>query len=102
MIKILKLNNKNYLSKLNKLIQKRKIKSKFNSNIVNKILHDVRKNGDKALLKYEKKYNKNSEIIFGRKKIIKITNSLKPNIKKAIDLAYNRIFLFHSKQNLDD
>ena len=100
MIKILKLNNKNYLSKLNKLIQKRKIKSKFNSNIVNKILHDVRKNGDKALLKYEKKYNKNSEIIFGRKKIIKITNSLKPNIKKAIDLAYNRIFLFHSKQKV--
>ena len=57
MIKILKLNNKNYLLKLNKFLQQRKIKSKINSNIVNKIINDVRKNGDKALLKYEKKYS---------------------------------------------
>ena len=74
MIKILKLNNKNYLLKLNKFLQQRKIKSKINSNIVNKIINDVRKNGDKALLKYEKKYSKNSEITFGRKKIDKIIN----------------------------
>ena len=100
MIKILKLNNKNYLLKLNKFLQQRKIKSKINSNIVNKIINDVRKNGDKALLKYEKKYSKNSEITFGRKKIVKIINSLEPKIKKAIDLAYNRIFFFHSKQKV--
>ena len=58
MIKILKLNNKNYLLKLNKFLQQRKIKSKINSNIVNKIINDVRRNGDKALTKYEKRYYK--------------------------------------------
>ena len=41
---------------------------KINSNVVKNIISDVRKNGDKALIKYEMKYAKNNEIITKKKK----------------------------------
>ena len=71
MIKILYCNKKNYDSKLNKLLSKRKSEDKNSKNIAVKIISDVKKNGDKAVVKYEKKYNKNSEIIVNKKKNIK-------------------------------
>ena len=71
MIKILDCNNKNYVSKLSKLLIKRKSDDKISKNIVVKIIRDVKKNGDKAVVKYEKKYSKNSEIIVNKKKVSK-------------------------------
>ena len=68
MIKILNSKKKNFNSSLNQLLLNRKNKIKFNSNIVIKIIKDIKKNGDKALLKYEKKYSKNNEIILSKKK----------------------------------
>jgi len=100
MIKILYCNKKNYDSKLNKLLSKRKSEDKNSKNIAVKIISDVKKNGDKAVVKYEKKYNKNSEIIVNKKKISKSIRSLDPKIKKAIDFAYNRVYKFHAKQKV--
>ena len=97
MIKILYCNNKNYVSKLSKLLIKRKSDDKISKNVVVKIISDVKKNGDKAVVKYEKRYNKNSEIIANKKKISKSIRSLDSKIKRAIDFAYNRIYKFHSK-----
>ena len=100
MIKYLDCNRGNYLKKLNSLILKRPKSTKKTLKIVNAILDDLRKNGDKALLKYEKKFSKNLEI--KNKKIInrKIYKSLDQKIKKAINLSYNRIYKFHSKQKV--
>ena len=58
----------------------------------------LKKNGDKALLKYEKKFNQNNTIIPSSKQIKKSINSLDKKVKKAIDTAYNRIYKFHSLQ----
>ena len=102
MIKTLNCTQKNYQLKLNKLLYKRQIGVKFNENIVNKIISDVKKNGDKALIKYEKKYSKNTELASIKKKITKSIKSLDPKIKKAIDFSYNRIFKFHSKQKVQN
>ena len=63
--------NKNYISKLSKLFLKIKIESKTNEKLVKRIINDVKKNGDKALIKYEKKYSKNSEIVCKESKILK-------------------------------
>ena len=68
MIKILYCNNKNYISKLSKLLIKRKSDDKISKNVAVKIISDVRKNGDKALIKYEMRYAKNNEIISKKKK----------------------------------
>tara|TARA_B110001454_G_scaffold29789_1_gene29137 strand:- start:113 stop:1399 length:1287 start_codon:yes stop_codon:yes gene_type:complete len=98
MIKILDSRSKNFEKELDKLLSKRKNKIQLNSVLVTKIIKDVKKNGDKAILKYERKFNKNSIIIPSVKQISKSIRSLDKKIKKAIDLAYNRIYKFHSLQ----
>ena len=100
MIKILDSKKNNFSSSLDNLLLKRKNKIKFNSNIVVNVIRDIKKNGDKALIKYEKKFGKNS-IIFSRpKEIQKQIKNLDKKVKKSIDLAYSRIFQFHSKQKV--
>ena len=59
MIKILDCNKKNYIFKINDLLRKRKSKHNSAKKVVQKIIVDVKKNGDKALIKYERKYNNN-------------------------------------------
>jgi histidinol dehydrogenase len=68
MIKILDSKVKNFESTLDKILSKRKNKVQRNSVSVTKIIKDVKKNGDKAILKYEKRFNKNSTIIPNPKK----------------------------------
>ncbi|MDA9687553.1 histidinol dehydrogenase [Candidatus Pelagibacter sp.] len=98
MIKILDATAKNFDKALDKLLSRRKSKVQLNSISVTKIIKDVKKNGDRAILKYEKKFNNNNIITPSSKQITKSIKSLDPKIKKAIDLAYNRIYKFHSLQ----
>ena len=97
-MKILDCNNKIFDKNLNNLLLQRKKKISSNSVSVTSIIRDVRKNGDKALLKYEKKFNQNSTIVPNSKKVSKYIGLLDKNVKKAIDLAYSRILKFHSLQ----
>ena len=83
---------------LEKLLLSRKNKVKSNSVSVSGIIKDVKKNGDKAVLKYERKFNENSVIVPTPQSIAKSIASLDKKVKKAIDLAYNRIYKFHSLQ----
>ena len=68
MIKILKLNNKNSLKLLKIFLDKRKSIQKNQTSIVSKIIQNVKKNGDKAVLNYEKKFSqiktKSNKILF--------------------------------------
>jgi len=100
MIKILDSKKNSFSSSLANLLLKRKNKIKFKSNIVINIIRDIKKNGDKALLKYEKKFGKNSIIFLKHKEIQKQIKNLDKKVKKSIDLAYSRIFKFHSKQKV--
>ena len=98
MIKILDSKNKNFDNILDNLLSKRKNKIQLSSASVIKIIKDVKVNGDKAILKYEKRFNKNSIIAPNKEKINRLIKSLDPKVKRAIDLAYNRIYKFHSFQ----
>jgi len=60
LMKILNSKNKNFDKLLDSFLLKRKKRLQSNSVSVSKIVNDVRKNGDKALLKYEKRFNKNN------------------------------------------
>ena len=51
-----------------------------------------------CIIKYEKKFNQNKTIIPSAKQISKSIKSLDKKVKKAIDLAYSRIYKFHSFQ----
>ena len=93
-MKILNSNSKNFDKVLDSLLLKRKNKVQSSSVSVIGIIKDVKKNGDKALLKYEKRFNKNTVIVPSSKQISKSIKSLDKKVKRAIDIAYNRIFKF--------
>jgi histidinol dehydrogenase len=56
MLKLIKSNQKNFLAKLDIILQKRKFKDPKIDLKVKSIIQDVKKNKDSALIKYEKKY----------------------------------------------
>ena len=58
MLKVIKLTNKNSLKILKNFLDKRKSIQKKQTTIVSKIISNVKKNGDKAVLEYEKKFSK--------------------------------------------
>ena len=87
-MKILSSKLKNFDKTFEILLLKRKAKVQISSVSVTKIINDVKKNGDDALLKYEKKFNRNVIIKPNQKNILKSIKSLDPKVKKAIDIAY--------------
>ena len=97
-MKVLDSSKKNFNKLLDNLLMQRKRKVQSSSVSVTNIIKDVKKNGDKALLKYEKKFNKNSVIKPSSNQIQKSIQSLNSIVKKSIDTAYNRIYKFHSLQ----
>ena len=99
-MKVLFDNNRKFEQKILKFLAYRKKKIQFNSVSVSKIIKDVKKNGDRALLKYERRYNQNKIIVPSKKKISKSINLLDKKIKKSIDLSYRRIMKFHNLQKL--
>ena len=101
-MKILNINSKNFDKNLDSILLQRKKKVQSNSVSVTSIINDVKKSGDKALLKYEKRFNQNSIIVPTSKQISKSIRSLDKKVKQAIDLAYKRIYKFHSLQKFTD
>jgi histidinol dehydrogenase len=102
MLKFFNYNKKNSQKNLQIILNKRKFTQKKGVLSVKSIISDVKKNGDKAIIKYEKKFSKvnikSNKIIFSIKEINKIANKTDKKIKQSIDLAFNRIKKFHSKQ----
>jgi histidinol dehydrogenase len=100
MMKVFDSKKNNFYREIDKFLSIRRNKIKLKSNAVVKIIMDVKKNGDKSILKYEKKFSKNNIIVPSSKKIKKLISLLDPKVKKAIDIAYNRIYKFHSLQKV--
>ena len=98
MIKILNCNNKNYINKLIKFLDRRRVEKNNDTKVVSKIIKDVKKNKFKALLKYEKRFSNNRNIKLSKYNINKSIKKLDPKVKKAIDYAYSRILKFHLRQ----
>ena len=97
-MKSLTVKSKNFDKSLESLLNQRRAKLKSSSVSVTNIIKDVKKNGDKALLKYEKRFNKNNVIVPTSKQINNSIKFLDKKVKQAIDAAYNRIYKFHSLQ----
>jgi histidinol dehydrogenase len=102
MLKFLNYNKKDSLNNLENILNKRKSTQKNKTLIVKKIISNVKKNGDKEVIRYEKKFSKIKikfkKITFSKNEINKIAKKTDKKIKKSIDLAFNRIKKFHSKQ----
>ena len=100
-MKLLDGKNKNFDKHLDRLLNQRK-KKISNAISVSKIINEVKIKGDKAVLKYEKKFNKNTKIIPSKNQISKSISLLDDKVKKSIDLSFERIMKFHSLQKFKD
>ena len=100
-MKLLNGKNKNFDKHLDRLLNQRK-KKISNAISVSKIINEVKTKGDKAVLKYEKKFNKNTKIIPSKNQISKSISLLDDKVKKSIDLSFERIMKFHSLQKFKD
>ena len=96
MLKFINGNIKNFEKKLDFILDKRKINESKKALIVKKIIIYIKKNKDKSVLKYEKKFSKlnnikNKDIKFTKLEINKILKKLDSKTKKSLDLAFARI-----------
>ena len=93
-MKILNSNSKNFDKTLDSLLLQRKKKVQSNSVSVTSIINDVKKNGDKALLKYEKRFNQNNIIVPTSKQIAKSIKSLDKKVSKQLILPITEFINF--------
>ena len=103
MIKILNTKSKNFNKKFNFYLNLRRKYSSNKVEVVKKIIWDVRKNKDKSIIKYEKKFNNlkslnNKKLYFSKDEINNNIKRLDKKVKNSIDLAFKRILAFHKNQ----
>ena len=102
MLKIINCSEINYNKKLNFYLSRDSSKSKKTNNLVTKILEDIKVNGDKALIKYIKKYEKNhfkniKEIQVTKKEIISSKAKCSKDFLNALDVAITRVSDYQAK-----
>ena len=105
MLRYLNGDKKNFDKSLDIILSNRRLPINNKLLLVKKIIIDVKKNKDKALLKYEKNFSNRKKITFKdikftNKEIKKLIKKLDKNTKNSIDLAFKRIYDFHKKQKL--
>ena len=102
MLKFFNANRPSSIKKLQILLNKRKSLQKNQSANIKKILSDVKKQGDKAVIRYEKKFSKrnfkSNKIKFSKNEIKIISKKINKDLKMSIDVAFDRIKRFHLKQ----
>ncbi|MBT4909910.1 MAG: histidinol dehydrogenase [Alphaproteobacteria bacterium] len=102
MVKIIKYNDSNFSGVLEKIIKSKRVGSEEVKLSVSTILEDIKKNKDKALFKYAKKFDN----ISNPEKELKVKNIEIKNAKlscskeslKALKIAAKRIEKFHKNQ----
>ena len=103
-LKLFSFNQKNSSKKLELFLNSRKSVQQNKSIKVKTIIKKVKKDGDKAVLNFEKKFSnikiKSKKIKFSKSEIKKILKKVDKNLKSSIDLAFDRIKKFHLKQKL--
>ena len=103
MNKILETKSKNFDFELQKVLKKRKFDNTAIEKVVQKILHDVKINSDKAVIRLTKKFDNFNVNSFCQLKVTsdEINTALKITNKKlinAIRKAYERIKNYHKRQ----
>ncbi len=102
MLKFFNTNQKNFPKKLELILSSRKQNQQNRSFVVRKILLDVKTQGDRAVIKYEKKFSnikkQSKKIKFSKKEVNQIIKKVDKDLKRSIDIAFLRIKKFHSKQ----
>ena len=96
MLRRLNGNQNNFKKKLDSILIRRKLIQKNKSSSVQSIIKNVKQNGDKALIRFEKKFSnikiKNKTLKFSKKEINKIIKDIDPKLKNSINIAFKIVF----------
>lgn len=99
---ILNTKQKNFSKEFSRVLESKREQSNINKNIVLQIIKQVKKNKDKAVIQYSKKFDNiklnKKNILISKKEIKQIISTLDVKVKRAIQIAYKRIYSFHKKQ----
>ena len=71
---------------------------------VNIIINEVKRNGDKALIKYAKMFDnvELNQLTVSQQEIEKAYNNVSQKLKDAIQIAYTNIYKFHKAQQIKE
>ena len=102
-MKVLYTKDKNFFSDLKKILQKRSQQNIPSiDNVVKKIILDVIKKGDKALIEYSMKFDgakiNKKNILLSQKKIKSYKNKIDSKTMDAFKVAIANVTKFHEKQ----
>jgi histidinol dehydrogenase len=94
---------KDFLNKISDLVKNNNKIDQSKQLVVDKIIYDVRKNGDAEIIKLCNQFDKTnfkkpSDLLVSQKEINLAKKNLNKNVVKALQLAYKRIFTYHKKQ----
>lgn len=102
MLKVIKCNNLNYQKKLKNYIVSGNIENTKRTSIVSKIIKEIRKNSDSALIRYSKNFDKSNfkypqDFIVTKKEIKEAKKVCSKEFKEAIAIAVKRITNYQKK-----
>ncbi len=95
-------------TKLKSIISSRSFSysSKKTTKVVAQIIEDIRKNGDKSVLKYVKKFENQyasyDNLVIPQKRLKESYKKITKDQKEILKLAYKRIYNYHKKQTKPD
>ncbi len=99
---ILNINDNDFEKNFSSLLQESLDNSNNVREIVTNIISDIRQNGDEALLKYCKKFDRldidKNSLRFSQDEIKKARQTVSTHIIEALEIAYQRILAHHKKQ----
>jgi len=93
----------NFLKKISTLIKNNSEIDQQKQLVVDKIIVDVRKNGDAAIIRLCNQFDKTNfkkagDLLVSKKEINSAKKNLDKNVVKALELSFERVFLYHQKQ----
>ncbi|MCE3254609.1 MAG: histidinol dehydrogenase [Rickettsiaceae bacterium] len=101
--RIISYQDQDFARKISSIIQSNSAVKPETENAVKKIIADVKKNGDKVVIKLCNQFDKTSfkngaDLLVSKKEINSAIKNLDKEVIKALELSFQRVFEYHQKQ----
>ena len=95
---ILNASDNNFNESIQKILNRAENVPKEVEETVNKIINDIKLNGDLALVNYTQKFDGHDDILIIEDELKNARSKVDKNVYDALETAYRRIKFFHEKQ----
>jgi histidinol dehydrogenase len=95
---ILNASDNNFNESIKKILNRAENVPKEVDETVNKIINDIKLNGDLALINYTQKFDGHDDILITEDELKNARSKVDKNVYDALETAYRRIKFFHEKQ----